>query len=41
VAALIRRWGKTGSLAIAPTGNAPEPTPEELALLDAAVRDDS
>ncbi len=41
VAGLIRRWGKTANLAIAPAGGAPDATPEELALLNAAVRDDS
>jgi cytochrome c-type biogenesis protein CcmH len=41
VAGLIRRWGRTGNLAIAPAAGAPEATPEELAMLNAAVRDDS
>jgi Uncharacterized protein involved in biosynthesis of c-type cytochromes len=41
VAALIRRWGKTGSLTIAPALAGAEATPEELAALNAAVRDDS
>jgi cytochrome c-type biogenesis protein CcmH len=41
VAGLIRRWGRTGSLAIAPVAGTPEATPEELAMLNAAVRDDS
>jgi cytochrome c-type biogenesis protein CcmH len=41
VAALIRRWGKAGSASIAPIAAGAEGTPEELALLNAAVRDDS
>ncbi|HZK79095.1 MAG TPA: hypothetical protein VFC35_09305, partial [Gemmatimonadaceae bacterium] len=41
VAGLIRRWGARGAQAITPAGVSVEATDEEMAALNAAVRDDS
>lgn len=40
VAGLIRRWGAASNAALAPASAGAEATPDELAALDAAVRDD-
>jgi cytochrome c-type biogenesis protein CcmH len=41
VAALIRKWGARERLVLKPAGAPADATPEELAALNAAVRDDS
>lgn len=40
VAGVIRKWGARGAQAVTPEGVPVDATPEEMAALDAAVRDD-